>query len=454
MERAGLLAVGVACNELNLIWRDLLQEDVGVDGTIEVAIDEFPSGKLVGAQVKSGTSYIHAETEASFKFYPRTEDLEYWSRLSIPLILFVHNPHDGNVYWVDITRTVHEQAQNHERPAHIEFRKTDIINDAFELYLRGMFDLAVHNDEQLGALRAELERITHAFGDGEAEVVVSALDLFIEGLWGLCSKVQFHTSLLTSIIRRELWRRRQDFFAQYTFSRSSLYPFLTDYFRVLSKHHLASIDVSDVNQSLYAKLEVPTFVAPLTTNGRRFVESLRAAGIERARDNQFFTLALIPHEQIEVYQSFALKNGKHEFGPFTDVLSISFNPYLDYYRLEHWHRIAPDKPAQKIVSQTSFYFELIEYVERVLANIPKDNILLRHQDLPLSPFICWLEDWYGAEGQSFPASGLEHKTNAELAGFNDEMTSIMAGVGVISVSEPPYPDLPIRSLFNGEVLET
>lgn len=42
MERAGLIAVESACNELDLIWRDVLQEDVGVDGTIEISIGDFP----------------------------------------------------------------------------------------------------------------------------------------------------------------------------------------------------------------------------------------------------------------------------------------------------------------------------------------------------------------------------------------------------------------------------
>ncbi len=91
-EREGLLAVEVACNRLNLIWRDLLQEDVGIDGTIEVAIGEYPTGKLVGVQVKSGASYIRSETAESFRFYPDKDDLQYWASVSIPMFLLVHDP--------------------------------------------------------------------------------------------------------------------------------------------------------------------------------------------------------------------------------------------------------------------------------------------------------------------------------------------------------------------------
>jgi hypothetical protein len=49
-ERAGIIAVEQACNQVDLIWRSLLEEDVGIDGTIEIALGEFPTGKIVGAQ--------------------------------------------------------------------------------------------------------------------------------------------------------------------------------------------------------------------------------------------------------------------------------------------------------------------------------------------------------------------------------------------------------------------
>lgn len=88
--RSGIIAVEQACNDLDLIWRSLLEEDVGVDGTIEIALGEFPTGKIIGAQVKSGTSYIRSETETSFRFYPDKDDLDYWRKLSIPLFLLIH----------------------------------------------------------------------------------------------------------------------------------------------------------------------------------------------------------------------------------------------------------------------------------------------------------------------------------------------------------------------------
>lgn len=239
---------------------------------------------------------------------------------------------------------------------------------------------------------------------------------------------------------------------RYSFSRGNLYPFFIKYIDVLMRHHLALIDAADVNESLYAKLEFPTFLAPLTTNGRRFVEYLRANGREDAHDNRFFTLTLIPHTQIEVYASFEETEQGGRFGPYTDVLGISFNPHLDYYHLIHWRRASPDAKPEKIAEQTIYFFELIDHIERTLGALDKDLILLRHLDLPITPLISWLEAWYGME-QPFSASLLGEKSNTYMFGFVDEISSIMGAAGVMEISEPVLPVLPLRNLASGEMMK-
>lgn len=449
-EREGLLAVESACNRLNLIWRDLLQEDVGIDGTIEIVVDEFPTGKLVGAQVKSGTSYIRSETAETFRFYPDKDDLEYWGSVSIPMFLFVHDPRHGVVYWTDLSKHVQERADDPFGAAFISCQKSNLVDDNFSAYLRTQFDLLLYTPEQYAAVCAELQEVTHAFGAAESTVTITALDLFIEGLWGLCSKLQFHSSLMSELIRRSASDKPHVLLFTYSFDRANVYPFLTRYFHLLSKHHLAAIDSADINQSLYAKLEYPTFIASLTTNGRRFTEYLRQTGTPRVHDNQHFTLALLPLVQIEVYTSFRVEDEAAIFGTFTDVLGISFNAHLDYYRVEHWRK-GPEEVARKAWVQNIFLSELKEYTARHLGTIPKDHLNFRYRDVPLSPFICWLEDW-NDNRQPLPGSLLQGKSNAQTAGFYDEMLAIMGPVGAMTVSEPKLPPFPSPMLSNGERL--
>lgn len=150
--RAGVIAVEDSCSKLDLIWRNLLEEDVGIDGTIEIALGEFPTGKIVGAQVKSGTSYVCSETTDSFKFYPDKTDLEYWGGLSIPLFLFVHHPTDQSVYWVDVSQHVRAQENNPSDDTYINFSKANKIDAEFEKYLHARFDLSVYGDNQYAGL--------------------------------------------------------------------------------------------------------------------------------------------------------------------------------------------------------------------------------------------------------------------------------------------------------------
>ena len=425
---------------------------MGVDGTIEIVLGDFPSGKLVGAQVKSGRSYMRSETDVGFRVYPDADDLAYWGQLSIPMFLFVHNPEDRSVYWVDVSKHIQDRSNMPLGPAYIAFSKSRKLDEAFAQYLMSMFDLTVYSDTEFAAVRAELEAITHTDGVASGRITVTGLDLFIGGLWGLCSKLQFHSSLLADIFRKKVSEVGEDIFVRYSFSRGELYPFFIKYIDVLLRRHLARVDASDVNVSLYAKLEFPTFIEPLTINGRRFAEYLRANGRKDAHDNRFFTLTLVPHTQIEVYESFQETTQGGTFGPYTQVLGISFNPHLDYYHVSHWRRDSRDEAPQKVTEQTIHFFELTDHIERTLGSIDRDLIVLRHLDLPLTPLISWLETWYGLE-QPCSTSDFGELSNAQWFGFHDEVGSIMGAAGTMEVSEPVVPSLPLRNLASGETMK-
>lgn len=451
VEKDGLLAVAKACNDHDLIWRDLFQEDVGVDATIELCLGDFPTGKIVGAQVKSGMSYVKGDRSDQFKFYARQSDLEYWLQLSIHLFLFVFHPKDDAVYWHHVTNYLPDDEGQLSRSTHIVVSKSNKVDSAFASYLLTLFDLEVYDADRFTSLSKEMASCTIMVGHGDAAVTISALDLFVEGLWGLCSKVQFHASIILQRIRKQVLVRGEDARIAYTFSRSDLYPFIIRYVRLLTDHRLAKIDIDDVNDSLYRKMEQPTFIAPLTTNGRALVKFLRAREHPDVHDNQYFTLSLTPSAQIEAYASFDETRGKKGFGPYTDVFAIRFNQHLDYYDVQHLARGENEGPTQVRASQIMYFNEMTDYLNRIMSGIPKDQILLRYFDHPCTPLIAWLQDWYD-DKQPFYFNDLTGKTNSDVIGLHDEVVSTFSGLGVMTVQEPPLPDLPIRTLFNGEIL--
>lgn len=215
---------------------------------------------------------------------------------------------------MDVTRLIETRSDDPSAKVAIAFSKAQKLDRAFETYLHGRFDLVVHTEPQYAGLRTKLEELVHEDGTGEGAIRITGLDLFTEGLWGLCSKLQFHSSLLADLIRKAIRHREGPVPVTYTFSRMALYPFFIKYFGLLAEHHIATLDTADINASLYQKLEFPTFIAPLTTNGRGFVRYLRASGLAGVHDNQFMSLSVRPHVQIEVYRDFALVEGRVALG--------------------------------------------------------------------------------------------------------------------------------------------
>ena len=97
--------VGVAAvqhviySQMGCVFRHQPVADVGIDGTIEILEHERLTGLLVACQVKSGKSYFKEETEFGFIF--RTDDAHarYWRGYSLPVLLMLHDPESGKIYW-------------------------------------------------------------------------------------------------------------------------------------------------------------------------------------------------------------------------------------------------------------------------------------------------------------------------------------------------------------------
>lgn len=99
-ERIGVNAVErIVTKDFSWIWREQDVSDFGVDGQIE-AVDPSgrPTGQLFAVQVKSGPSYFRGSGE-TIPFYVDEVHLKYWNQHSLPVILVLHNPEDGQTVW-------------------------------------------------------------------------------------------------------------------------------------------------------------------------------------------------------------------------------------------------------------------------------------------------------------------------------------------------------------------
>jgi hypothetical protein len=102
-EKIGLNYVEKITNDMGHIFRRVLDEDVGIDASIELCRNEnIPTGTQIGLQIKSGNSYLNSKNDNSFTYYPSIDDLQYWNNCSFPVYIIIYSPKEKVAYWADI----------------------------------------------------------------------------------------------------------------------------------------------------------------------------------------------------------------------------------------------------------------------------------------------------------------------------------------------------------------
>src|ERR1700704_2173963 len=98
----GVAFVQRIVDEMGCVWRPTPNDDVGLDGEIELGKEGTATGRLIKVQVKSGKSYITNSRSNNFDFIATSDDLEYWRNANFPVILVVYDPEREEGYWKSI----------------------------------------------------------------------------------------------------------------------------------------------------------------------------------------------------------------------------------------------------------------------------------------------------------------------------------------------------------------
>jgi Domain of unknown function (DUF4365) len=95
--------------EMQFIYDHRGRLEAGTDGIIELRDPKSgaPLGKLLGVQVKATESgqYVR-ETDRSFEYLLKPDDLNYWRGSNIPVIIVVWRQSDGSAYWKEVADCV------------------------------------------------------------------------------------------------------------------------------------------------------------------------------------------------------------------------------------------------------------------------------------------------------------------------------------------------------------
>jgi len=262
-EREGVIRVAGMLNKMSLVWRETANTDVGIDGQIELISDSGSmTGATVAAQIKSGASYFRDGGEF-WKYYPADKHKMYWEIYPLPVLLFLHNPDDDQVYWVDTRRQLRSER---ESTSFIAVPKTQVLSDLsrdalFENYGGSVGALTT---PKLALRHLALTRLENAM------FPISHLDMFLEGLTDIGRKIFFSVGMC--------WELAQDRADDGVGMSKPEEDFLDDFVRYLVSQSLAFVDYPDFLIDLHERHLIATFLVPLTSRGRAVRDLCRQIG--------------------------------------------------------------------------------------------------------------------------------------------------------------------------------
>ncbi|MEV7279750.1 DUF4365 domain-containing protein [Streptomyces sp. NPDC093111] len=91
--------------ELGWFFRPQDVADFGIDAHLEIvdADSGKPTGRLLGVQIKSGSSYFEKATENGWWFPCSSEHVAYWLGHSLPVVVMLYEPTAKRVYWQHVS---------------------------------------------------------------------------------------------------------------------------------------------------------------------------------------------------------------------------------------------------------------------------------------------------------------------------------------------------------------
>jgi hypothetical protein len=100
--KAGVIYVEKTVNDHGSVFRPIHEEDdLGVDGFIELVKAEIASGRLIGVQIKAGDSYV-APSGNEFLVEVDERHIDYWLNFMVPVILICYSPSKDLAAWVSV----------------------------------------------------------------------------------------------------------------------------------------------------------------------------------------------------------------------------------------------------------------------------------------------------------------------------------------------------------------
>lgn len=261
-ERLGVNAVAEAMAKMGQIWRETPMADVGIDGQIEyVSPEGFATGRMIAVQIKSGPSFFK-ESNGDWFFHPEEKHRFYWERFPLPVLIIIHNPNTNLSYWQD-ARQVLRVAKPTDAKG-ITIPKSNILQSTSA---KALFEGFAVIDQDFMSVEDVLDYLIKAKSEN-ASFPVSYLNLFCSGLTNICRSLYFSMDVALTVAEIELENQNSPFGVGVG---DSEHNFLFDYIKFIVHQHIADVDFSDCMIDWHVRQMQPSFMAPLTSRGKKLV---------------------------------------------------------------------------------------------------------------------------------------------------------------------------------------
>jgi tetratricopeptide (TPR) repeat protein len=94
---------------LGWAFREQTTSDFGVDAHVEIKREGRPTGRLLGAQVKTGPHWFREPYEEGWIFRPKKRHIAYWLDHSLPMNILLVDLNAEEIYWQELSERTFEQ---------------------------------------------------------------------------------------------------------------------------------------------------------------------------------------------------------------------------------------------------------------------------------------------------------------------------------------------------------
>lgn len=102
-ERLGLAIAMHAFETLGFAFREQSVADFGIDAHAELIDNEKVTGRLLGIQLKSGSSYFAESDGHGITFRASKDHVEYWLHHALPVVVCLCDTDTQEIYWQAVT---------------------------------------------------------------------------------------------------------------------------------------------------------------------------------------------------------------------------------------------------------------------------------------------------------------------------------------------------------------